>query len=100
MFFTEQLPSFDLSFYDFTIDVNHLTNRLDIAVRLFSNRSKMTSKSVKNKEVAKSQTLLLVSSSCLFFFFILLVTSFFEKFFSEVVKNSFCLRFSTFLLCK
>ena len=100
MFFTEQLPSFDFSFYDFTIDVNHLTNRLDIAVRLFSNRSKMTSKSVKNKEVAKSQTLLLVSSSCFFFFFTLLVTSFFEKFFSEVVKNSFCLRFSIFLLCK
>ena len=67
MFFTEQLPSFDFSFYDFTIDVNHLTNRLDIAVRLFSNRSKMTSKSVKNKEVAKSQTLLLVSFSCFFF---------------------------------
>ena len=67
MFFTEQLPSFDFSFYDFTIDVNHLTNRLDIAVRLFSNRSKMTSKSVKNKEVAKSQTLLLVSSSSFFF---------------------------------
>ena len=52
MFFTKQLPSFDFSFYDFTIDVNHLTNRLDIAVRLFSNRSKITSKSVKNKEVA------------------------------------------------
>ena len=68
MFFTEQLPSFDFSFYDFTIDVNHLTNRLDIAVRLFSNRSKITSKNVKNKEVAKSQTLLLVSFSCFFFF--------------------------------
>ena len=100
MFFTEQLPSFDFSFYDFTIDVNHLTNRLDIAVRLFSNRSKITSKSVKNKEVAKSQTLLLVYFSCFFFFFILLVTSFFEKFFSQIVKNSFCLRFSIFLLCK
>ena len=99
MFFTEQLPSFDFSFYDFTIDVNHLTNRLDITVRLFSNRSKITSKSVKNKEVAKSQTLLLVSVSC-FFFFILLVTSFFEKFFSQIVKNSFCLRFSIFLLCE
>ena len=68
MFFTEQLPSFDFSFYDFTIDVNHLTNRLDIAVRLFSNTSKITSKSVKNKEVAKSQTLHLVSSPCFFFF--------------------------------
>ena len=52
MFFTKQLPSFDFSLYDFTIDVNHLTNRLDIVVRLFSNRSKITSKSVKNKEVA------------------------------------------------
>ena len=52
MFFTEQLPSFDFPFYDFTIDVNHLTPRLDIAVRLFSNRSKITSKSVKNKEEA------------------------------------------------
>ena len=72
MFFTEQLPSFDFSFYDFTIDVNHLTNRLDIAVHLFSNRSKITSKNVKNKEVAKSQTLLLVSSSC--FFLVLYLT--------------------------
>ena len=45
MFFTKQLPSFDFSLYDFTIDVNHLTNRLDIVVRLFSNRSKITSKS-------------------------------------------------------
>ena len=52
MFFTKQLPSFDFSLYDFTIDVNHLTNRLDIVVRLFSNRSKIISKSVKNKEVA------------------------------------------------
>ena len=67
MFFTEQLPSFDFSLYDLTIDVNHLTNRLDIAVRLFSNTSKITSKSVKNKEVAKSQTLHLVSSPCFFF---------------------------------
>ena len=100
MFFTEQLPSFDFSFYDFTIDVNHLTNRLDIAVRLFSNRSKITSKNVKNKEVAKSQTLLLVSFPCFFVFFILLVISFFEKFFSQIVKNSFCLRFSIFLPCK
>ena len=70
MFFTKQLPSFDFSFYDFTIDVNHLTNRLDIAVRLFSNRSKITSKNVKNKEVAKSQTLLLVSSPCFFFLYL------------------------------
>ena len=70
MFFTEQLPSFDFSFYDLKIDVNHLTNTLDIAVRLFSNRSKITSKSVKNKEVAKSQTLLLVSSPCLFFLYL------------------------------
>ena len=100
MFFTEQLPSFDFSFYDFTIDVNHLTNRLDIAVRLFSNRSKMTSKSVKNKEVAKSQTLLLVSSSCFFLVLYLTCNQFLRKFFSEVVKNSFCLRFSIFLLCK
>lgn len=67
MVFTKQLPSFDFSLYDFTIDVNHLTNRLDIAVRLFSNRSKITSKNVKNKEVAKSQTLLLVSSPCFVF---------------------------------
>ena len=100
MFFTEQLPSFDFSFYDFTIDVNHLTNRLDIAVRLFSNRSKITSKNVKNKEVAKSQTLLLVSFPCFFVFFILLVISFFEKFFSQIVKNSFCLLSSIFLPCK
>ena len=70
MFFTKQLPSFDFSFYDLTIDVNHLTNRLEIAVRLYSDRSKITSKSVKNKEVAKSQTLLLVSSSCFFFLYL------------------------------
>ena len=89
MFFTEQLPSFDLSFYDFTIDVNHLTNRLDIAVRLFSTRSKMTSKSVKNKEVAKSQTLLLVSSSCLFFFLYLTCNQFLRKVFFRSCQELF-----------
>ena len=99
MFFTKQLPSFDFSFYDFTIDVNHLTNRLDIAVRLFSNRSKITSKNVKNKEVAKSQTLLLVSFPC-FFFLYLTCNQFLRKFFFSFVKNSFCLRFSIFLPCK
>ena len=30
----------------------HLTNRVHVAVRLFSNRSQMTSKCGKNKEVA------------------------------------------------
>ena len=89
MFFTEQLPSFDFSFYDFTIDVNHLTNRLDIAVRLFSNRSKMTSKSVKNKEVAKSQTLLLVSFSCFFFFLYLTCNQFLRKVFFSNCQELF-----------
>ena len=31
---------------------NHLTNRFHVAVRLFSNRSQMTSKCGKNKKVA------------------------------------------------
>ena len=52
MFFIEKLPSFDFPFYDFTIDVNHLANKLHVAVRLFSNSSKITSKCGKNKEVA------------------------------------------------
>ena len=89
MFFTEQLPSFDFSFYDFTIDVNHLTNRLDIAVRLFSNRSKITSKNVKNKEVAKSQTLLLVSFSCFFFFLYLTCNQFLRKVFFSNCQELF-----------
>ena len=35
-----------------TSQVHHLTNRFHVAVRLFSNRSQMTSKCGKNKKVA------------------------------------------------
>ena len=35
-----------------TSRVHHLTNRFHVAVRLFSNRSQMTSKCGKNKKVA------------------------------------------------
>ena len=41
MFFEEKLPSFDFSFYDFTIDVNHLANKLHVAVRLIKDHFKM-----------------------------------------------------------
>ena len=34
------------------VDVDRLTNRFHVAVRLFSNRSQMTSKCGKNKKVA------------------------------------------------
>ena len=33
--------------------INYLTNRFHVAVRLFSNRSQMTSKCGKNKKVAR-----------------------------------------------
>ena len=38
--------------YDNTCRVFNLTNRFHVAVRLFSNRSQMTSKCGKNKKVA------------------------------------------------
>ena len=39
-------------FAGFDIDKSYLTNRFQVAVRLFSNRSQMTSKFDKNKKVA------------------------------------------------
>ena len=38
------------------ITVNYLTNRFHVAVRLFRNRSQMTSKCGKNKKVAHEAT--------------------------------------------
>ena len=40
------------SIFDWLKSLSYLTNRFHVAVRLFSNRSLMTSKSRKNKEVA------------------------------------------------
>ena len=42
------------TFYQIQTDI-YLTNRFHVAVRLFSNRSEMTSKCGKNKEVAHEE---------------------------------------------
>ena len=47
-----QLQKVHLSETQFFYNINYLTNRFHVAVRLFSNRSQMTSKCGKNKKVA------------------------------------------------
>ena len=50
--------------------INYLTNRFHVAVRLFSNRSQMTSKCGKNKKVAQeaiAECVTDVSSSVIYY---------------------------------
>ena len=79
---------------------NCLTNRFHVAVRLFSNRSQMTSKCRKNKEVAHEPQ---ASVSLLFlphFFFDNCCEDFLQFRHCQVVNSFFGLRFSIFPLCK
>ena len=50
--FVSNFVCFREIFAGFDIDKSYLTNRFQVAVRLFSNRSQMTSKRGKNKKVA------------------------------------------------
>jgi len=54
----ESCPEFQLSNLLMYVSVINLTNRFHVAVCLFSNRSQMTSKCVKNKKVAHEAQLM------------------------------------------